>query len=273
MQAVLLPVNLLIPDSGQPRKTMPDTELAFLIESIRSRGLLLPLRVKPSDAQGRHLIVSGHRRHAALVALDRTHAECILVEGPLDEATILAEQFVENIHREDLSSIDEANSYRRYMTLRNITAAQTASELNVSASRISRMLPLLELPEDFQRKINDGSVAAEVGYYITRIPTGEERDRLMLRALEGKLTRDETARAVKTARREPSGTTAVNRVTCKLTAGRTLTISGEEINTETAIEILEEVLKEARRARSQGWEVRTLAKVFRDRAAVTGGVE
>src|SRR5580700_8552627 len=175
MQTVFLPLVALIPDPTQPRKSMPANEFNRLAESIAERGLLAPLRVKPANADGQHVIVCGHRRHAAMTKLGWTQAECSIVDGPLDETTILAEQLAENIHREDLSPIEEAEAYRRYLSLTKITAAQAAKELHVPASRISRALPLLDLPEEVRVKIHTGQLPKETGYYLARSPEGEER--------------------------------------------------------------------------------------------------
>ena len=97
MKSTTLPLSLLVPDPDQARKTIPTAELNQLVESIRTRGLLLPLRVKPADAAGTHVIVSGHRRFAALQKLGVTEVPCIVVEGPIDDTTILAEQLAENL--------------------------------------------------------------------------------------------------------------------------------------------------------------------------------
>jgi ParB family transcriptional regulator, chromosome partitioning protein len=270
MQTAFLPLIALIPDPAQPRKSMPADELSRLAASIAARGLLMPLRVKPADADGQHVIVSGHRRHAAMVKLGWTQAECIVVDGPLDETTILGEQLAENIHREDLSPIEEAEAYRRYLSLTKFSAAQAAKELHVPASRISRALPLLDLPEEVRVKIQIGQIHKETGYYLSRLPEGEERARLLRQAIEGTLTRDNAARAVKSARSIPSDVASVSRVTCKLVGGRSLTVSAPSITLDSLIATLEDVLKEARKARPQGWDVSTLAKVFRDRAALGG---
>ena len=270
MQSVSIPTVFLIPDSTQPRKLLTEEELHPLVESIRSRGLLLPLRVRPADGEGRYVIVSGHRRHAALLRLGATHAPCIIVVGPHDEASILAEQITENVIRQSLSPIQEAEAYRRYIALRSITAAQAASELNVGTARISRLLSLLNLDEDVRRKIDEGVIPQETGYYLSRLPEGEERQALIGRAMAGTLTRDEAARAAKTSGKKSAETPPVNRLTCKLKKGRSLTIAGPSINLDSLIETLEDVLRESRKARLQGLGVSTLARVFRDRSEIGG---
>ncbi|HEX4607815.1 MAG TPA: ParB/RepB/Spo0J family partition protein [Urbifossiella sp.] len=271
MRVVPIPLDKLSLDPSQPRTAMTDGDLDALAESIQARGLLLPLRVKPADANDVHIIVSGHRRYAALQKLGTKTAGCVIVSGPLDEATVLAEQLAENVLREDLSPVDEAAGFRRYLSLRGVTAARAAEELHVPPARISRALPLLDLPGDLQAAITAGQIPKDTGYYLARLPASADREELFARALAGSLTRDQAARAVRAVRSHPPEP-ATSRVTCKLAGGRSLTVTGSSITLDTLIEIVEDVLKEARKARAQGWDATTLAKVFRDRAAAGGAV-
>jgi ParB family transcriptional regulator, chromosome partitioning protein len=268
MQSVSLRLAALFPDPTQPRKSRVAAELEQLAASISERGVLLPLRVKPPDSQGRHPIVSGHRRFAAAELAGLGEVPCIIVNGPLDEATILAEQVAENVHREDLSPIDEASAFRRFITLRSIS--QAAQELAVPVARISRALPLLELPSDIQAAIHAGTVSKDAGYHLTRLPKGEERDRLMSQALGGSLSRDAAARAAKASRQDAEETPSISRVSFKFSGSRTLTFSAPAVRLDTLIEAVEEALREARKARSQGLDVSTVAKIFRDRTAKGG---
>lgn len=270
MNTIPIALSRLVGDPEQPRKTWTDEGIAQLADSIRQRGLLLPLRVKPADANGNHVIVSGHRRHAALEKLGAKSAPCIIVDGPPDESTILEEQIAENLHRENLSPIEEAQAYRRYLALKVIPAARAAEQLNVPATRISRSLALLDLPDDVQAAVHTGTIPKETGYYLSRLPAGDERNCLMVQALAGSLTRESAARAVKATRSTATEAPALTRVSCKLPNANTLTLSGPAIELESFIETLEDVLKHARKARAQGWDVSTLAKVFRDRATKGG---
>jgi hypothetical protein len=153
--------------------------------------------------------------------------------------------------------------------LRGITAARAAEELHVSPARISRALPLLALPDEFQAAVRTGRLRQETAYYISRVE-GEDRAHLFARALAGTLSRDEAARAAK-ATRPQTAEAPVGRVTCKLPGGRSLTVSGAAIKLDGFIQTLELVLQEARKARQQNWDLTTLAKVFRDRSA--GGAQ
>lgn len=272
MKAIPVPLEKLIPDPTQPRTAMAPADLDALAESINTRGQLLPLRVKPADANGIHIVISGHRRLAALQKLGVATADCVIVDEALDEADTLAEQLAENLLRENLSPIDEAEGYRRFMTLRGITAAQAAGELHVEPARISRALALLDLPDELRGLVHTGRLAKETGYYLSRLPAGDQQQRLFAEAAVGKLSRDKAAWAVKATRSKAVGAESppVSRVCCKLGGGRSVTVCAAAVRLDTLIDALEEVLKEARKARQQGWDVSTLAKVCRDKAAAGG---
>jgi ParB family transcriptional regulator, chromosome partitioning protein len=265
-----IPLTRLIPDAAQPRVSMHDVSMQMLTASIRKQGLLLPLRVKPADSNGLHVIISGHRRFLSLQSLGCTEAPCIIVTAPLDEATVLAEQLAENIFRESLSPLEEAQSYRRYLTLKNVTASQAAQELAVSSTRISRALALLELPKNIQDAIHTGKLSADTGYHLSRLPDGVVCEQLLAQALAGTLFRDAAVRAVKASQVEATDVVSVSRASLKLPADYTLTLSGPAVHLDVFISSLEDVLKEARKARTQGYDLSTLTKMFRDRS-VKGG--
>ena len=268
MQTVPLPLDRIAPDPSQPRTAITPAELERLAASIATRGLLSPLRVRPSDAGGRHLLVTGHRRYAALIKLGVATADCVIADGPADESAVLAEQLTENLFREDLDPVDEADGYRRYLALTGGTAAQAAAALHVPPARISRALALLTLPAEVQDAVRAGRLAQDTAYQLTRLPAGDDRDHLLAQAVAGGLSRD-AARGAKPTRPRPADT-SLARVVCPLGGGRSLTVSGAAVSLESLIASLEAVLKAARKARTAGWDVSTLAKVFRDTAA-TGG--
>lgn len=271
MKTILIPLARLAPDPDNPRSAVvPDAAVDTLAESISVRGLLLPLRVRPADAAGTHTVVSGHRRLAALRRLGASEAPCVVADGPLTDDAVLAEQLAENIHRSDLDPVSEAEAFRRYLSLRNVTAAQAAAELNVSPARISRALPLLELPPAIREAVQGGAVAKETAYHLARLPDGPDRDALLTHALAGTLTRDKAARAARKPVGDDPASAAVKRVACRLTGGRTLTLAGAGLHLDALIDALEEVLKEARKARTQGLDVVTLVKVLRHRAGKGG---
>jgi ParB family transcriptional regulator, chromosome partitioning protein len=274
MKTQSLSVALLIPDPDQPRQSIPPGELTELVESIRLRGLLLPIRVRPVNVDGKHVITSGHRRFAALLALGELEAPCIIGGESLDEASILAEQLTENIVRANLSAMEEAKGYRRFLDLRGCSSKEAAQELGIAPSRLSKLLPLVNLPPELQAKVHDGSLAVDTAYNLARLPESEDRTFLFEQALRGRLNRDQAAARTKfllaTKNTPETPKVSLRRVSCLLDKGRTLTLSGREVELESLIESIEVVLKEARKARTQGLDVTTLARVFRDKAGKGG---
>ena len=272
MTVTPIPLDHLTPDPAQPRLDLSAADLAALVESVRTRGQLLPLRVRPADAAGHHVILSGHRRHEALLAAGASHADCVVVDGLNDEVAVLAEQLAENVIRQNLSPVEEAAAYRRYLALSGVPPAQAARDLHVPPARLSRLLPLLDLPAAVRGRVHRGELAADAGYHLARLPDGGERDRLLARAATGTVTRDEAARAA-TRTQAPVADAAsppAGRVTCRLPGGRSLTLTAGAVGLDALIAALEEVLKEARAARRQGLDVHTLTRVLRDRAANGG---
>ena len=270
MTVVELPVDRLVADPLQPRGVVSAAELDALAADIQARGLLLPLRVIPADADGRHVLVSGHRRYAALLKLGADTAPCVVADGLPDAAAVLAEQLAENLLRQHLSPVEEAAAYCRYLALRDIPAAQAARELHVPPARIAKLLPLLDLPSDVRDRVHRGELAADAGYHLSRLPAGDDRDGLLARAAAGTLTRDQAAAAARRPVASPADAPPVGRVTCWLPGGRSLTVSAASLDLAALIGALEEVLREARKARQQGLDASTLARVLKGRAANGG---
>jgi ParB family transcriptional regulator, chromosome partitioning protein len=269
MKTRSLPQALVIPDPTQPRESMPPEELAELTASVRQRGLLFPIRVLPANAEGKHVITSGHRRFAALMALGATEVPCIVVDGPSDEASILAEQLTENLVRQNLSAMEEAKAYRRFMELRGCSPKEAAQELSVAPGRLSKLLPLLNLPAELQDKVHDGTLAADTAYHLSRLADSDDRTFLFEQALKGQLNRDQVAARAKShaAKTPDAPKVSLRRVSCPLANGHIVTLSGgHDLELEGFVESLEIILKEARKARTQGLNISTLARVFRDKS-------
>jgi ParB family chromosome partitioning protein len=277
-----LPLASLQPDPHQPRTAIPEAELRQLADSIAAKGQLLPIRVRKADGKPDHFhIISGHRRHAVLQLLGRPTAKCIVIDGSPTDAEILEEQLIENLQRTDLSPLDEASGYQRYIELKHCTAADAAKALAVSPARVSRMLALLRLPEDIHAALRTDSLSADTAYHLSKLPAGPERDRLIAQAIQGELSRDQAMRAKPTRTKptdSPNQPRPLGRVTFELPEqtqptgdpGRErpkLTVTGGLDSVETLITHLESLLRAARKARSSGWDVSTLAKVLKDQSS------
>jgi len=142
----------------QPRRRFDDTELAELAQSIRERGILQPILVRPAAEPGMFEIVAGERRWRA-AQLARLHAVPVLVHE-LDDAAVLAAALIENLQRQDLTALEEAQAYRRLCEQFGQTAEQVAELVGKSRSHVANTLRLLHLPEPVKALLQSGSLTA-----------------------------------------------------------------------------------------------------------------
>ncbi|MEG4645017.1 ParB/RepB/Spo0J family partition protein [Paracoccus sp. P2] len=155
----ILPVEQLTPNPDQPRRSFAPEALQELADSLRTRGMLQPLIVRPHPSdRGLYQIVAGERRwRAAQIA--QLHEVPVIVRD-LDDTEVLEVAIVENIQRADLNAIEEAASYRQLMDRFGHTQEKLAEALNKSRSHIANLLRLLNLPEQVQAWLKEGKLTA-----------------------------------------------------------------------------------------------------------------
>ena len=155
-----VPVERLIPNPDQPRRSFTEAQLAELAESIRTKGVIQPLivRPRPGSTTDEFEIVAGERRwRAAQIA--QLHEVPVLVREFTD-TEVLEVAIIENIQRADLNAIEEAAGYRQLMTRFGHTQERLAEALGKSRSHIANLLRLLNLPEDVQAHVVSGALSA-----------------------------------------------------------------------------------------------------------------
>ncbi|MCW4455873.1 ParB/RepB/Spo0J family partition protein [Flavobacterium sp. MXW15] len=138
-----LPLDQLQPGKYQPRRDMDDTKLAELSESIKAQGVIQPILVRQLQGD-RYEIVAGERRWRAsrLAGLD----EVPVVVRELEDRTVIAMALIENIQREDLNPLEEAEALQRLISEFTLTHAEAAQAVGRSRAAVSNLLRLLELP-------------------------------------------------------------------------------------------------------------------------------
>ncbi|MBB1492047.1 MULTISPECIES: ParB/RepB/Spo0J family partition protein [unclassified Paracoccus (in: a-proteobacteria)] len=154
-----VPVEQLIPNPDQPRRQFDPEALAELAASLRNRGVLQPLIVRPHPSEpDLYQIVAGERRwRAAQIA--QLHELPVLVRE-LDDTEVLEVALIENIQRANLNPIEEAASFRQLMDRFGHTQERLAEALDKSRSHISNLLRLLNLPDQVQGFVRDGKISA-----------------------------------------------------------------------------------------------------------------
>jgi ParB family chromosome partitioning protein len=166
--AMQVPVSRVIPDPSQPRKEFDSEATHRLAESIKSRGVLQPIRVRFDDVKNAWVIVSGERRWRAAGLLGMATIPVIEVSNRGDDDD-LCDQLVENCLRADLTAIEQAAGMRRLLDMTNWTQDHLAQELGLSKGHVSRMLSLLEAPKSVQRKVAQGKISVQAGVALARV--------------------------------------------------------------------------------------------------------
>lgn len=154
-----LPVEQITPNPDQPRRSFAPEALQELADSLKARGMLQPLIVRPHPTdRGLYQIVAGERRWRA-AQMAQLHDVPVVVSD-LDDTEMLEIAIVENIQRADLNAIEEAASYRQLMDRFGHTQEKLAEALNKSRSYIANLLRLLNLPEQIQVWLKEGKLSA-----------------------------------------------------------------------------------------------------------------
>ena len=155
--AKALPVELLHPGRYQPRRNFDPESLQALVESIRAQGILQPLLVRRHpDIEGHYEIVAGERRWRAAQAAQLHEVPVLLRE--LGDRETLEIALVENIQREDLNPLEEAEAYRRLLDEFHHTQEDLARAIGKSRSHITNSVRLLSLPDEVRELIRDGQL-------------------------------------------------------------------------------------------------------------------
>ncbi len=154
-----VPIELLHPGDAQPRRHFDDDAIAALITSIREKGVLQPLLVRRHPAQtNEYEIVAGERRWRAAQGAGLTEVPVVIKE--LDDSEALELALIENVQREDLTAVEEAEGYQRLMEEFGHTQEALSRVIGKSRSHIANLLRLLTLPDLVQEMVNDGRLSA-----------------------------------------------------------------------------------------------------------------
>ena len=149
-------ISQISPNPSQPRKNFRNDDLKELASSIKNQGLIQPIIVKqlsPDQFQ----IIAGERRWRACQLVGFHELDCVVKN--LDDIDILEAALIENIQREDLNVIEEANAYKGLIDIKNINNDSLSKLLGKSSSHVSNILRLLELDEKIQEMVIKGDLS------------------------------------------------------------------------------------------------------------------
>ena len=155
-ESVRLSINEIEPNRDQPRKIFEDQALAELSASIKEHGVLQPLLVRPM-ADGSYRLVAGERRYRAARMAGVTEVPVTIREMTDEEESIFA--LIENLHREDLNAIEEAQGIKTLIDTFGFTQEEAAQKVGKSRTAVTNSLRLLNLPEDISNLVRDGKIS------------------------------------------------------------------------------------------------------------------
>ena len=154
-----IPIESIRPGAFQPRQRFAEAELQALAQSIREKGVLQPLLVRPLTGQEADFeLVAGERRWRAAQRVGLHEVPVII--RPMADAEALEIALVENLQREDLSPLEEAEAYNRLMDEFGRTQAALAEALGKSRSHVANTVRLLSLPAPVRRRLDEGELTA-----------------------------------------------------------------------------------------------------------------
>jgi len=187
-----LAIDWLKPGRFQPRTRMDDASLAELADSIREQGVMQPILVRPIEG-GRFEIIAGERRWRAAQKAGLREVPALVKNVPDQAALALA--LIENIQREDLNPIEEAQGLKRLVDEFGITHDAAAKAVGRSRSAVTNLLRLTALPKAVQDYVLDGAIDMGHARALLALPAAQQTG-VAVRVVNGGLSVRETERLV-----------------------------------------------------------------------------
>ena len=169
--SVTIPVAQIEPGLNQPRKHFDEEALAGLAESIRQHGIIQPLTVRRLSS-GYYQIIAGERRWRAARMAGLTQVPAIVIEA--DDRMVMELGLIENLQREDLNPMEEAEGYEVLMKEYGMTQEEVAQRMGKSRPAVANALRLLALPQGVRPLVEDGLLSAGHARAVLAVKGGEE---------------------------------------------------------------------------------------------------
>lgn len=169
-QISLVRLSRITPSATNPRRTFNEAQLAELTDSVRQHGVLQPLLVRPLvGTEERFELVCGERRYRAATAAGLREIPALV--RPLTDMQVLEVQLIENLQREGLHELEEAEGYERLLQTHGYTADDLAAKVGKSRSYVYQRMKLTDLCEKARKAFYAGKLTFSTALLIARIPT------------------------------------------------------------------------------------------------------
>ncbi|HZI18660.1 MAG TPA: ParB/RepB/Spo0J family partition protein [Pyrinomonadaceae bacterium] len=193
-ELVELDLDLIEPNNLQPRTVFNEEKLEELAQSIRENGIIQPLLVR-NTGRGKYQLVAGERRWRAAQRAGLLRAPAIVRDIPDEKMLELA--LIENIQRQELNPIEEAQAYKRLIEALGLTQEMVAQRVGRDRTFITNYLRLLRLPEDIQRLVEEEKISMGHARALLGIDSPEIQRKLADRIIEQQLSVREIERLIK----------------------------------------------------------------------------
>ena len=188
----LLPIEKIEPRADQPRKRFDPEALELLAESIRTYGLIQPITVRPLDS-GFYQIIAGERRWRAARIAGLAEVPAIVIEA--DDRKMTELSLIENLQREDLDPIEEAEGYKTLMDNYHLTQEEAAERVGKSRSAVANSLRLLGLCPEVRQMLQNGDLSGGHARALLPLKAELQLEGAKLIAAQGLSVRQSEARA------------------------------------------------------------------------------
>ena len=186
-------LDLIDPNSQQPRSRFTEEKLEELAQSIRANGIVQPIVVRKRGA--RYQIVAGERRWRAAQKAGLQKVSAVVREVADEKLLELA--LIENIQRQELNAIEEAKAYRNLIDTIGLTQEMIGERVGKNRTIITTFLRLLKLPKDIQKLVEEEKLTAGHGRALLMLNDADSQRRLATKIIELSLSVRETERAAK----------------------------------------------------------------------------
>lgn len=262
-QKTKLPVSRIVSEK-QVREEFNEEAIAGLAATMGRNGQLQAVIVRKSG--DKFVLLDGERRWRAAKLAGITELDATVVDRDLSPAEILELSLTANIQREDLSPPEKAFGIKALMEATGENCSEVALRLGMSNSMVSRLLTLTGLPQQVLKLIASGEIPASAAPDLAKIDSPAKLQEVAAELASGKLTRDGLAKGAKRKKRStsPGGKPVSGRLIAMLGLGRVVSVFAPALSIELMIELLEELLSKARKAKTQNLSLATFGKLLED---------
>ncbi|MHC9533571.1 nucleoid occlusion protein [Dellaglioa sp. BT-FLS60] len=225
-------VTKIVPNRFQPRRVFDDQKIDELAQTIKEHGLLQPIILREYKT-GKYEIIAGERRFRAVSSLGWKEIPAIIQKMDDDQAASMA--LIENLQREELTAIEEAEAYSKLMDLNQLSQSKLAEDMGKSQAFVANKLRLLKLEHEVQTAIMSQQISERHGRAMVNL-TANVQKKLLKRILKEKLTVKETEKLIANDKIKPEAKKAKEKIVKKGNPDKRLVVN----TLKQAVKIIED---------------------------------